>query len=335
MSEPIWKDRIVVLGSYATTNFRIKVGTRTIYSGTSHKRPGESQNSIKINDICADYLQNVLPTLSQAEFTALGSATFKTEAYYLNAWHEVDSVEFINDWSYDYDHDPAVDGIAFPITRRVDARQWLIYSAYDADIIAAHIILKSGDSLSIYVPTLLSNDFNADFNEDFSKVLRGSKNGTALLDLSQYDAEAVDINGQIYEVVPPCHRFALYYANAYGGWDSLLMEGNYKIQDNLTRHQRDLEYNNSSITNRGKDNYLNEITRSITLNTSWLTDEESLRMPNLLNSNNVFLMDLETQQMIPVILANTTTEHKTYKSNGKQLVNYQIEVSIAQTMIRR
>lgn len=335
MSEPIWKDRIVNLGAYATNNFRIKVGTKTIYTGTSHRRPGETQNTIKINDICADYLQNVIPSMTHAEFTALGEITFKTESYYSNAWNEVDSVVFINDWSYDYEHDPAVDGLSFPVSMRVDQRQFLVYTAYDEELVTAKMNLKSGESVNIYVSTLVTDDFNADYNQDFSKALRGTKNGTAVIDLSRYDAESVEINGHLYEIVPSCHRYALYYANAYGGWDSLLMEGNDKVQDSVTRHQRTLEYDNRNISNRGTDNYINELERKITLHTSWMNDEESLRMHHLLNSTNVFLMDLEKTQMIPVVLTSTTTEHKTYKNNGHQLVNYEIEVTIAQTRIRR
>lgn len=335
MSEPIWKDHFVGLGVSSPLPFRIKVGDDVIYSGKSYIRPGEDTNEIRINDICADYLQNVLPNLSNAEFSALETLTFVTEVYFNNAWTQKDSVEFINDWSYDYDFDPAVQGLSFPVTRRLDARQWLIYSAYDADIVTAQINLRNGESISIYIPTILSNDFNADFNEDFSKALRGSKNGTALLDLNNYDAVSVEVNGYVFEILPSCNRYALYYANAHGGWDSLLIEGNVQERDSLTRHQRELEYNNRSISNRGSDNYLNEISKIYTLHTSWLSDDQSLRMHHLLNSTNVFLFDAEKQQMIPVILQNTSTDHKTYKSNGRNLVNYEIEVAVAQERLRR
>jgi hypothetical protein len=39
--------------------------------------------------------------------------------------------------------------------------------------------------------------------------------------------------------------------------------------------------------------------------------------------------------MMPVVLTNTTTEYKTYKGNGGQLVNYAIEVAFANDRIRR
>ena len=71
---PIWKDYFVTLGMRAVIPFRIRVQDQNgniIYNGKSHIKPGETNNSIRINDICADYLTNALPALNQAEFSAL------------------------------------------------------------------------------------------------------------------------------------------------------------------------------------------------------------------------------------------------------------------------
>lgn len=46
--------------------------------------------------------------------------------------------------------------------------------------------------------------------------------------------------------------YVLYYVNAYGGWDSLLVGGNVMKRDEFTSHT----YRNK---NRGKVKYLNEI----------------------------------------------------------------------------
>ena len=130
-------------------------------------------------------------------------------------------------------------------------------------------------------------------------------------------------------------KYALYYRNAYGGVDVFLIEGNHKEVDNLTRHTREVEYDNSDVMNRGRQNYVNEISKSLILHTSWLTDEEASRMHHLLNSNEVYLYDIPNEKMIPVILKNTTTEYKTYKSNGCKLVDYAIEVEFANKRVRR
>jgi hypothetical protein len=224
-------------------------------------------------------------------------------------------VVFTNDWSYDYTYDAVTDGMAFPVNGKVSPKQWLTYSVYEGNNVNARLTHESGIYGDYTFPVL---------------------NGMATINIGEYaGVEKIEIGNTIYHVVSECSRYVLYYVNAYGGWDSLLIEGNHSISDNLTRHTRETEYDNRSIQNRGVHNYVNEISKTMTLHTSWLSDDESSRMHHLLNSTNVFLGDLVTGQMIPVILTNTTTEYKTYKGNGGRLVNYAINVEFAQERIRR
>lgn len=345
MTYPIWKDYLVDLGTGDSVLYRIKLGVDgdIIYTGRSYKRPGETKNTIKINEICADYLQNVLPSLTHAEFSALEfPIEFIIENFISTApgedpdWELAGFVTFINDWSYDYNYDPSTMGMAFPINGRMDRRQYLIYTAYDASEVTATMHYKDGTTSFITIPIALTDDFDDSFNEDFARMLRAAGSGSVVLELSNYDGlSSVEINGKTYEVIDPCNRYALYYVNAYGGWDSLLIEGNTKETDQLTRQIRSVEYDNRNITNRGTENYLNEIEKTLVLNTSWMDDDQSLRMHNLLNSPCVYLYDMELNQMIPVILKNQSTEYKTYKNNSRQLISYSIEMSIAHNRVRR
>lgn len=335
MANPIWKDYYVSLGSADPIEYRILCNDEVIYSGKAWKRPGHPTNEIRINDICADYLKNVLPSLVE-EFTPAGHPTFVVETFSGSAWSQVASVQFYNDWSYDYDFNPATMGLSFPINRKVDSRQWIVHSAYNASSIRADITLKDGTSFFIIIPVEISPSFNADFNSDFAKEVRSAQTGTAVFNLSEYgNIKSVKIDKVTYEMVEGCNRYALYYVNAHGGWDSLLIEGNHSEVDNLTRHNREVEYDNRSIQNRGRQNYVNEISKTLTLHTSWMSDEESSRMHHLLNSTEVYLYDINKDEMIPVVLKNGTTEYKTYRSNGHKLFNYTIEVSYANYRIRR
>lgn len=337
MANPIWKDYYVNLGTSDSIQYRILVDGEVIYSGKAFKRPNQTYNQIRINDICADYLQNVFPTIQQTTFTGANQPlSFTIETLSGESWSTLTSVQFDNNWSYDYDYDPATMGMAFPINGRIDLRQWVVFSAYNAASITATVSMRDGTSFKVVIPVEISDDFNADFNYDFAQSARSAQTGTAVFDLAAWgDVESITLGNKVYKVVTDCRRYALYYVNAYGGWDSLLIEGNYSEVDNLTRHIREVEYDNRSISNRGKENYVNEIVKKITLNTFWLSDEESSRMHHLLNSTSVFLGDINTGDMIPVVLDNITTEYKTYKSNGGRLVNYQIIVSVAQDRIRR
>lgn len=346
----IWKDYFVTLGKYDVIPFRIRVQDQSgdiIYNGKSHIKPGGTDNTIRINDICADYLTNALPALSQAEFSELSfPLNFVVEAYVPLAtgeprWEYVDTVQFINDWSYDDSYNPATMGMSFPVNGRIDSRQWLVYTAYNASTITATLTFTDGTTSQVIIPVgisadLLESDFNDDFNDDFARSVRSAGSGTAVFDLSAWDNVAsVTINGNTWEVVTDCREWVVYYINAYGGWDSLLIEGNTIETDSLKRLTREMEYDNRSIQNRGTQNYVNEITKSYTLHTSWMSDAESLRMHHLLNSPEVYLFNINTGDMIPVTLNNTKTEYKTYRNNGGKLVNYTIEASLAQDRIRR
>ena len=343
MANSIWKDYYVNLGTAESIIYRIKVGDTTIYTGNSHLRPGQTQNIIRINDICADYIINVLPNLSQAEFSEITlPVTFDIQIYIQTAqgeppsWEDYASVQFINDWSYDRNYNAEVSGMASPINGKIDANQWVVWTGLNVSQVTATLYFKDGTSSQVIIPVEISNDFNDDFNTDFSRSARSAGSGTAVFNLSAWEnVDKIVINGITYKVVSNCSRYALYYLNAYGGWDTLLIEGNTKITDNLTRHNRDTEYDNTEIQNRGTYNYLNEISKTFTLHTSWLSDDEASRMHHLLNSPNVYLLDMETNEMMPVVLTNTATEYKTYKGNGGKLVNYTIEATLAQERIRR
>ena len=336
---PIWKDYFVTLGMRAVIPFRIRVQDQNgniIYNGKSHIKPGETNNSIRINDICADYLTNALPALSQAEFSALSFPLNFVVETFLEYWTIAGQVQFMNDWSYDDSYNPATMGMSFPVNGRIDSRQWLVYTAYNASTITATLTFTDGTTSQVIIPVEISADFSDDFNTDFARSARAAGSGTAVFDLSAWDNVAsVTINGKTWEVVTDCREWVVYYVNAYGGWDSLLIEGNAIETDSLKRHTREMEYDNRSIQNRGTQNYVNEITKSYTLHTSWMSDAESLRMHHLLNSPEVYLFNINTGDMIPVTLNNTKTEFKTYKNNGGRLVNYTIDATLAQERIRR
>ena len=336
MANPIWKDFYVNLGTADSVQFRILVGDDVIYTGKAFKRPGKSDNEIRINDICADYLVNVFPNLVGTTFTVGEYVTFVIQTLSGSSWSTKTSMQFDNNGSYDYSYNPARQSMSVPVNGHIDIRQWVVFTAYNASTITATIKLSDGSSFDVLIPVAISNDFNADYNNDFSKSVRSSQTGTAVFDLSEWgDVESLTIGNNVFKVVNGCSRYALYYVNAYGGWDSLLIEGNDAEADNLTRHTRETEYDNRDIQNRGVRNYVNEIVKTMTLHTSWLSDDESSRMHHLLNSTNVFLCDISTGDIMPVILTDTRTDYKTYKGNGGRLVNYTINVTIAQERIRR
>jgi hypothetical protein len=342
MLQPIWKDYIVDLGE--GQSFEWNVGCEPsgmyyeIYNGKAWARPGESSVKVKINDICQNFLRHTLPLLPDYDYTTsqLPITFYINKKNAVGNWVEVDSVEFAPDWSYDYAFDYSTrKGLSLPINGHVSNRQYLFWTNLNGDQVTAKVTLKSGESFNIIADLVGSADVNLDFNDDFSKALKSPGMPTIVIDLSQWDIDKVTINDDVYKIVSGCPRYCLYYINAYGGWDSFLIEGSAKESDSLTRQTFTHVSDNSSPSNRGVVNHLTEITKRMTLNTSWLSDEEAGRMHNLLNSTEVYLHDLERGEIIPVVLKNGTTEYKTYRNNGGKLVDYSIEVEFANKRVRR
>lgn len=335
---PIWKDYFVTLSGV----YRIMVVETgdVIYTGNASPKPGEANAQIRINDICADYLEHVLPTLDQAEFTRLSTPTFKVQLRVLGLdgyeWQDEDSVQFLNDWSYDYGFDPATMGLSFPINGMVDSRMPIVWTGYEVSEVEATIYLRDGTSYQVFIPVEITADFNNDFNADFALEARAAGSGTAVFFPSEWgDVVKVEINDSTFILEDTCAKYALYYVNAHGGWDSFLIEGNTLETDTLKRYTREAVYDNRNISNRGIHNYVNEITKGFTFHTGWLTGDQGERMHHLINSTQVYMYDIAKQQMIPVTIPTTSCEYKTFKNQGHQLVNYTIQVEIAQNRIRR
>ena len=337
MIQPIWNNYFVDLGSAESAEYVICYNSgdslKVIYNGVAWKRPGAESISICINDICADWLVNTFPSLSEGFQREDMPVEFVVQTISeAGIYSEVARVTFVNDWSYDSNHDAERDGLAAPINGHIDARQWLLWTGLNVSEVQAIVDVKNGIDFVAFLPVEISADFNADFNADFAQSVRSAGSGTAVFSPSKWgDLVEIRLNGNRYKVIDSCSRYVLYYLNAYGGWDSFLIEGAYSEEDSLTRHTM----HKSSIYDREQKNYLNEIKKKMTLHTSWLSDEQSLRMHHLLNSTDVYMHDLEQNRILPVILEGSSTPYKTYKGEGGKLVNYTIEVTIAQTRMRR
>lgn len=138
-----------------------------------------------------------------------------------------------------------------------------------------------------------------------------------------------DVDG--YSLTDNCRtRYALYYSNRYGGWDSFLIEGKTIRTDRYQNYYTANNYDNNTIQ-FGKKVYHNVITTVYELNTVWLNDKQSETLAfNLLSSNMVYLHDLKEDTIKPVLITNTETNYKTFRNQNNKLVNYTITVECSQ-----
>ena len=314
---PIWKDKVVDLGG-ASVEFRITPGGNTIYSGKAIARPGEANAKVRINDICADYLSHALPTITDRTFTSFALPAFVVEKKSGGSWTTIDTITFYNDWSYDYGFSGVL--LSDPINGKVTADMFILYSRLNITANISATYHKTDGTTSTRT----------------SSVSPTPNDGTSAFDAGAVsDTAKVVIGSLTYPVVADCYKYALYYVNAYGGWDHLLVEGNDIEVDSLARHTMDREYDNTNIVNRGRVNYVNEVTKSWSLNTGLLTDDEASRMHHLVNSPLVFLCEIASATFIPVVITDTSCEYKTYRNQGNRMFNYQLTIELAQNRIRR
>lgn len=322
----IWKDTSCSIPHGQL--FRISGGTDpdgnyggVFYTGRAVSPTGSANATVFYNRLCAGRLHIRVPDFLTVNTVGLvwGMAfTVQRSSDNGGNWTNVVSTNFRPDWSYDNGFSGTL--LNRPINKHFHPKQSFFYSCLEgteATVTAGY--LKGA--------TWTNTSYNP---------MTGSR--TAVYPLSLVSATGilkVSFGTLLWDVPVPCAQGALYYVNAFGGWDTFAIEGNIRETDDTQRWTRRVDVNNSSLALRGEQNYVSEITRRWTLHTGGLTDDESSRMWHLLQSNNVWLHNFADDTVLPVILEDGSQDRKTYRNAGRQAVTYTITARLAQERIRR
>ena len=324
---PIWKDYYYMLTDSledfpSGCRYRVLVNGLVIFEGRAYPRPAETELTVRLNDILEPYLETHLP-IEEADFDNIGCSV---EVWNGTSWTSSQPIRFCRDWSYDRSVvSPGSDYSGRPILRKVHPLQyipvWTDDGVFDLD-------LHFADAVGDY-----NNDYSSDYfvtGERTELAHKGNVGNWRFFNMRDYlGAVSVEANGNTYPV-QGCERFILYYVNSYGGWDWLPVEGKTRESDTVTRNTFETVYNNIPVYARGRFNHVNELTHHYTFYTGWLTDAQSELMPQLLNATTVYVHDTKTNEVLPLVLTNSSTEHK---QNG--LNQYTIEADLAQNRLRR
>lgn len=248
-----------------------------------------------------------------------------------------DTVIIIYDWSYKPNYNRSV--LSDPIINLVDNRQFFVYTikAGSPDIINTitmkieNIVVTSfqisGYTYYNLVQDLSTSTYPGEFTYAYSYDFFVDR--TVPIE----GVNKITIGPSTYYVTNTCYKYCLYYLNQYGGWDSLLFRGRELQTDDLSRLSYKKNYVAGS-TDFHKVDYLTTIQEKWSLNTSFLDNEESSKMINLMASNKIFIHDLEEGYVAPVNITNSECEHKNYKNQGRKMATYNIEVSASQPKYR-
>lgn len=317
---PIWKDTYLNLDDYVpgtpvSAAFTIYDDTPAqIYAGRAYRRPDGSLR-VRVNDICADYLAQSLPDLDIGGqfYTETPSAFVRSFSYDNGA----EAWSFALDWSHDFDRvignvfsDP-IDGVAVlgqPLVISIYGSSDLDVFDLSGELYDGIIAGETGVAENLVIPT--------------------GANAASIIDNAT--------GAQLYKVrTDICADYALYYVNAFGGWDSLVVQGRARETDRYDRKTFTRDADNATPEAREGVEYYNGITRTWSLRTGWLSDAQSARMRHLLGSTQVYLYELGTGRARPVVLTVDEGERKTYRGEGAQLVSYTITARLAREIFRK
>lgn len=302
---PIWRDDIHTASADSFIEYHISLGADIIYAGKAYKYPDASTIEWTINDVCSNYIGTGITFTSGIQRITDYCKVFST----VTNDQTLVNTRFYNSWAYD-DTDY---WLSDPIDYRVDPRQWLPVS------------FLSSNSRNIRVG---STSYTASASNDGWTVMTNLNNLT--LDCGSAFTVTPGI-GQARNYKIDCGDFVLYYANAYGGWDALLVKGTTKKTDNIEH----LNYRRKSrdLSDFSKVNYQNNITPTWSLNTGITVNGK--KMYHLLESVMVYLHNLETNEIIPVVITNAQCEYLDYTNNGKKPYYYNITVEESNLKLRK
>ena len=320
---PIWKDVEYVMGGddvrygiYTEETYRI--GNQwfkedvLLFSGRAYAAPNEVTVSININKICQNYMNDNPNIFTGSVGYGHSFKTFKLKNEYGTLLH---TYHFINDWSY---KELTLGLKTNPIVPYIGDGQKLFFSTFATDEKSINWGMRYYNGTPDYDnQERVTNDFG-------TLVVAPSR---------EKGVKTFYFGANSFNVLPKCQcKYVLYYVNPKGGYDWFTITGRVSRRDRLETYTVTQNYNNTTA-DFGKKRYLSTINISYQVNTQWLTQEQSNRMWELLESNTVWLHNLEEDKIYPVIITDTEIEHK-YKTNSNKMLSYQINLELSHTRER-
>ena len=321
---PVWQNNLIELDSSLGNRVEytlIDVDTNeVIYSGKVNKLPNGDTIGIDITKIVGNYLSNPFPQVAINSSNVFSIKDYSKTVDIKVGGNIVETVTVYNSWGYK--DLPYTNIISDPIRKEVDRRQIFVCSVYNPTAIFKNVEYR------------LTNDTDSLYKYGISAT---HKKQTILTDGSlrnypQYNT--LKVGSLSYKIIESCAEWCLYYSNAYGGWDSLLINGNSKKTDNINSQYYMQSYDSRTYQFE-KTKYLNVITSNFVLYTDYFNDDEQSRFHHLLESTEVYLHNLNTNEILPVNITNTSCDYTTFTNNGKKKWYNTINVEVAQERIRK
>ena len=326
MATPIWKDTAVrYMSQSGEEPYTISVDGEVVYKGKLIQQPGEAYMTLFINRIAKDYLSSKIDFVKnktvfqqpkhKRSFTPSGVPVIGEKAY-----------NIYNDWGYeDMPISSASQVISRPMSTIVDPRQRLFVTAAKLSEGEASVvrIMECGERCTAIAEekpepcVTFAIMLNKKVDGTIFKIQEGNNNL-----LTQY------------EVRNTCADYCLYYLNAHGGYDHLLINGNAMRTDKFARTEISKSVDNTTLAH-SRQTIATEVTPTWRLYTDCLTDEQWKLTHHLLGSSHIFLHDLGTDEITPVVITSSVAEYKSYRNQGNKKSYLTIDVEASTKRMRK
>lgn len=316
---PIWKDVIIAgRGVGASFGYTITLNNEEIYKGFAHSSPNSLVTTFNLSAIAKDYLSSKITfSTASSQEVSTWKGVFKVVD---NKGNALASHTLYNDWSYRTEYAESAISLAEPIINYVDPRQLVVTSVGNLSQIESVSVAITVGSVVRFEGSVKA------FMTTTAKILNDSDAGKVLKVL----VEGVEV--LTADIKRTNAKYCLYYMNTHGGYDSFLVRGNSMRSDAYER--TNIRRSVSGNMQHGKDTILNTITTKWELYTDYLTDTQYQRLHHLLGSTSVYLHDLESDEIVPVIVTNNMTNYHTYTNQGRKMSYVKIDVESAQEHMR-
>lgn len=311
-----------ILQTAGIMNYTVKTGddNAVIYAGRAVSRPGESNVVVDIADIAADYCRQEMPAFEAVNL--YGDPDYHlvkfNRPFLLEATGVSKTVNFIADWSY-RDDAPRSRFLSDPVIAALPSLGVAIVSDYYVPATSAKIA-SGGSTLDTITGLTSGTPYNLIF------PLNGRSISEATVSCGSHSFTFR---------VESCMKAALYYVNAFGGWDCLPLDPITRGTDAFRRESVSMDYIPSRTDSRSRRDFFVETSRTFQVRTPWLTDAQSERFS--LHVPGTILASLFLDgHFYPVTVEDTEAAYNlTQSANGRVPVRHTLTLRLAQYRFRK
>ena len=327
MQFPIWKKEILEIKPIEKyLDYRlVNEENQIIYQGRAYSL--DKVVEINLNQLIEPLLNQEI-NLNNIGWNELKDAFVKLRLQTADEFGEYSdymTIRTFNDWSY-INRDGLTANLSVNVSNVADYRQKLIFTVLDK-----YGDFDRTDKRKVWLDCdttdgrWIQSD-GAYINDGIKYLVKSNLTGYKRVSLVYaHISDDLYIDGEeAYDVKCTPSKYCLYYRNLFGGYSFLL--ANPSSTESITTKSTTFTRNAIGFEDLRHETkqYKRTFQHKWSLHTDTLNDEQSKLLKHLFTSNEVYLHDLETDEIYVANITDTTSQIKDFKSNSKKKITYQI-----------